>query len=155
MERRNSFVTFLVALLPGAGYMYFGMLRFGIEIMVLFFMVQQLFDYIGLGFISYIFCIPVWLYTFFDTYKIANKYDRGEIIQDKSWFSKDEIKDISVSNGGWLVFAWFLIIVGILALVNKFFGTFDIFYTIKQYFIPVFFIIMGVYLLVKNKEKFN
>mgnify|MGYP001405706472 CR=1 FL=1 len=155
MERRNRFVTFLVALLPGAGYMYFGMLRFGIEIMVLFFMVQELFDYIGLGFISYIFCVPVWLYTFFDTYKIANKYDIGETIQDKSMFSKNQIKNINATNGGWLIFAWFLIIVGILALVNKFFGIFDIFYTIKQYFIPVFFILIGIYLLVKGKEKMN
>ena len=92
---------------------------------------------------------------FFDTYKIANKYDRGETIQDKSLFSKNQIKDISISNGGWLIFAWFLIIVGILALVNKFFGIFDIFYTIKQYFIPVFFILIGIYLLVKGKEKIN
>ncbi len=64
MEKRSGFVTFLVALLPGAGYMYFGMLRFGAETMILYFMVPKLFHYIGFGVISYIFSIPFWLYTF-------------------------------------------------------------------------------------------
>lgn len=155
MEKKSGVVTFLVALLPGAGYMYFGMLRYGIESMVLFFVVPQVFDYIGLGFISYIFSIPFWLYTFFDTYKISGKYNRGEIIHDKSLFSKNEVKNINISNGGWIAFAWLLIIIGILALVNKIFVAFDIFYTIKQYFLPGFFILIGIYLLVRGKDKIN
>ncbi len=90
---------------------------------------------------------------FFDTYKVANKFDRGEIIQDRSFFSKNDINSINITNKGWLTFAWILIVVGVLALANKFFITFDIFYIIRQYFVPAFFILIGVYLLIKGKDK--
>jgi len=155
MERRSEFITVLASLIPGVGYMYFGMFRFGIESMLLFFMVPKVLHYIGLGFISYIFSIPFWFYTFFDTYKLAHKFDRGEIIMDKSWFSNNNFGVIGISNRGWISFACILIIIGILALINTLFATYDIFYPIKKYMVPAMFILIGIYLLIKGKDRFN
>jgi hypothetical protein len=155
MNRRSGFITVLASLLPGAGYMYFGMIRFGIETMLLFFIVPKVLHFIGLGFISYIFSIPLWFYAFFDTYNIAHKFDNGEIIMDKSWFSSNSISGVNLTNKGWISFACILIIIGILALINTLFATYDIFYSIKKYMVPAMFILIGIYLLIKGRDRFN
>lgn len=153
MNRRSTFVTFLASLIPGAGYMYFGMLRFGIETMLIFFIVPKLISLIGFGFISYIFSIPFWLYTFFDTYKVARQYDNGEIIEDKSWLDKDKVYKVSMSNRAVNTVAIVLILIGVLALVNRIFGVYDIFYSLKQYIVPAIFIIIGLYVLFNERLK--
>ncbi|SMC24393.1 hypothetical protein SAMN02745134_02145 [Clostridium acidisoli DSM 12555] len=153
MDRRSEFVTFLASLLPGAGYMYFGMIRFGIETMLLFFIVPKILHLVGLGFIAYIFSIPFWLYTFFDTYRVAHKFDRGEIIEDKSWFSNNSLGEINISNKGWTSFAWVLIVIGVIAILNKIFASYDIFYSVRLYIVPAIFILIGIYLLFKGKDR--
>lgn len=157
MERRNGFVTFLVSLFPGVGYMYFGMLRKGIETISIFLLVPFVLRAIWLDALVGIFCVPFWLYTFFDTYNIARKFDRGEIINDESWFSKsgDSIKlnFDSADHNVWKLAAWALIILGVLSIVSKVFIYFDIFYIIRSYFIPVLFVLVGLYILFAGKKK--
>lgn len=158
MEKRSGFVTFLVSLFPGAGYMYFGMFRKGLETMILFLLVPVVLRAIWLDGLVAIFCIPVWLYTFFDTYNIAHKVDRGEILQDESWFTKNgesvKINLDGLDNNIWKIAAWALIILGVLSIINKIFSYFNIFYLVRSYFIPVIFVLLGVYILFRgNKAK--
>lgn len=158
MEKRSRFITFLTAIIPGAGYMYFGMLKKGFETLLLFMLVPMLLGYAYMGDIAAAFCIPFWLYTFFNTHHIAHKVDRGEILQDESWFEKcgfGSDSGNSMNNNSFKVIAWFLIIVGILAIVNKIFMEFPIFSIIRSYLVPIIFIIIGLYLLLRDRKNFN
>jgi len=155
MEKRSGFITFVVSLIPGAGYMYFGMLKKGLETMVLFFLIPTILSYVGISFIIPVFFIPFWLYTFFNTYQLAHKFDRGEILKDESIFTNSNIgfglgKDND--NGFFKIIAWALIIVGILAIINKIFVDFQILYVLRSYIAPVLFIIIGLYLLLRRKK---
>lgn len=159
MERRSGFITFLTALVPGAGYMYLGLLKKGLETMVLFFVVPAVFNYIEIGgFIVPVFCIPFWLYTFFNTYQIAHKIDRGEVLEDESIFTKGNFDFSSgnvMNNNFFRIIAWALIIIGILAIANKIFIQFEVLNIVKSYIVPVVFVIVGLYLLLRDKNKLN
>ncbi|WP_242949525.1 hypothetical protein [Clostridium pasteurianum] len=95
------------------------------------------------------------MYTFFNTYQLAHKFDRGEILKDESIFTNSNIgfglgKDND--NGFFKIIAWALIIVGILAIINKIFVNFQILYVLRSYIAPVLFIIIGLYLLLRRKK---
>lgn len=158
MERRSGFITFLVSLVPGAGYMYFGLLKKGLEAMVLFFLIPTILRYVGMNFITPVFCVPFWLYTFFNTYHIAHKVDRGEVLEDESWFAKDSFGFSSgnvINNNFFKIVAWGLIIIGILAIANRIFVQFQVLYIVRSYIVPVVFVIVGLYLLLRDKNKLN
>lgn len=165
MQNRSRFLTFLSALIPGVGYMYLGLIKKGIQTMVIFFLVEPLFSFIGLDGLTSVITIPLWFYLFFDTFNIASKLDRGENVPDTDFifnenkniynsdYSNDTIKNIGAKRG--LILGWALVIIGILAIINKIFPDNEIYNFIEQsigtYFVPVIFVFVGVYLLVKKK----
>lgn len=166
MQKRSSFLTFIASLIPGLGYMYLGLIKKGIQAMVVFFLIEPLFRFIGLGGLSSIISIPLWFYLFFDTFNIARKIDRGEFVSDSDFIfskyhnfnNKENISQESAKNmgsKGGLVAGWALVIIGTLSIINKLFPDNTIYQFIKQsigaYFVPVFFVFVGVYLLVKKK----
>ena len=166
MQKRSSFLTFLAALIPGLGYMYLGLIKKGIQAMVIFFMIEPLFRFIGLGGLVSIISIPLWFYLFFDTFNIARKLDRGEFVGDSDFIfsnynhfnNKENINEGAIKtmgNKGGIVAGWALVIIGVLSIINKLFPDNNIYIFIKQsigtYFIPVLFVFVGVYLLVKKK----
>lgn len=167
MRRRRELITFITALIPGVGYMYLGLARKGVQFLALYLLIEPLLNFIGLGFLSGIIKIPIWFYTFFDTYHLAHKIDRGESVSDVDFiFNKNsngspisgefDFSNISnqIGKNGWMFIAWLLIIVGILALLNKFFYMTGIFHyiqwTLKSYFVPLLLVALGVFLLAKK-----
>ncbi|KRQ87961.1 hypothetical protein ABG79_00126 [Caloramator mitchellensis] len=159
--RRNSLLTFLSALIPGVGYMYLGLVRRGIQFLILFLLVEPVFDMVGLGFLSTIVKVPIWFYTFFDTFNLANKIDRGEIVHDSDLFGNGNFRineSISnlFSNKFLTLVGWGLILIGIIAVFNKMFYGYELYNLIRSYistyFVPVLFIAIGAYLLLKNKR---
>ncbi|MBZ9607358.1 hypothetical protein G9F73_005910 [Clostridium estertheticum] len=168
MQKRNDFLTFMSALVPGLGYMYLGLMKKGIQAMVIFFMVEPLFRFIGLGRLTSVIQIPLWFYLLFDTFNIAHKLDRGENVCDSDFifsnyhnFNKKENLNNdtieSMKNKSGLIVGCALVIIGALSIINKLFGSNVIYDFIKQsigiYFVPVLFIFVGVYLLVKPHQK--
>lgn len=166
MQKRSRFLTFVAALIPGLGYMYLGLIKKGIQAMVIFFLIEPLFRFIGLGGLAGIISIPLWFYLFFDTFNIARKLDRGEFVSDTDFIfnkynhfnSKENINEDAtkiMGNKGGLVAGWALVIIGVLSIINKLFPDNTIYLFIKQsigtYFVPVLFVFVGVYLLVKKK----
>lgn len=168
MQKRSSFLTFMSSLVPGLGYMYLGLMKKGIQAMVIFFMVEPLFRFIGLSGLIGIIQIPLWFYLFFDTFNIAHKLDRGEFISDSDFifskyhnFNKKEnlnnetIDNMNGKNG--LIVGYALVIIGVLSIINKLLPNNAIYNFIKHsigiYFVPVLFIFVGIYLLVKPHEK--
>jgi hypothetical protein len=166
MQKRSSFLTFIASLIPGLGYMYLGLIKKGIQAMVIFFLIEPVFRFIGLGGLSSIISIPLWFYLFFDTFNIARKLDRGEFVSDSDFIfskyhhfnNKENINDDTIKNigdKGGLVAGWALVVIGTLSIINKIFPNNTIYIFIKQsigtYFVPVLFVFVGVYLLVKKK----
>lgn len=166
MENRNgrsSFLTFLTALIPGVGYMYLGLVKKGIQILMLYLLIGPVFNIIGIGFLSAIVKIPIWFYTFFDTFTVANKIDKGEPVPDMDFIFNKYMKDGSqvaldrekLGKNLSLIIAIGLIAVGGIAILHNFSQGSPLFNLIRSYisiyFIPVLFVLGGIYLLFKNK----
>lgn len=161
MERRSSFLTFLAALVPGVGYMYLGLVRKGVQFLALFLLIKPVFRMLAIGYLADIIMVPLWFYTFFDTFNTARKIDRGEMVYDTDFIFKKytqhnvDITSCKLSKDIWIYAAWGLIIVGVLSIVNKLFGGYEIYGLIRSYistyFIPVLFVIAGIFLLFKTK----
>lgn len=166
MKRRSGFLTFMSALVPGLGYMYLGLLRKGIEAMGSFFLVSWIFSFMNLGDLAAVILIPLWCYLFFDTFNIAHRMDKGDIILDTGFVVNkfkgnqsedsflDNIFDKS-NNKRFYIIGYALIAIGAIAIVNRLFAGSDAYYFVKEsiskFFMPVLFMGAGVYLLAKNK----
>lgn len=168
MERRSKLLTFITALIPGVGQLYLGLFKKGIQILVLFILINPVLRIIGLGFLSDIIKLIIWCYAFFDTFDIARRIDRGETVSDSDYVinkymdkkengeSSFDYKGNSFNKRFWLFCGWGLILVGILAIVNLMFGTNDLYGVIKStisiYFVPGVLVIAGCYMLLKNRK---
>lgn len=161
MERRNRFLTFLTALIPGVGYMYLGLLKKGLQILVLFLLIKPVFSILDLNFLSSILQLSIWVYTFFDTFNTANKIDRGVVVEDSDFifnkYSEPRLERHMLNKRFGITVAWTLIIVGTIAVLNKIFVNNDIYALIKNYintyFFPVILVLTGVYILVKGRDR--
>ena len=89
--KKNAFLTFIFACIPGAGQMYYGYMKRGLSMITffcLFIMAGTLVDVLVVG------SIIVWMYSFFDTYGLIRHLAAGEPKDDDlllpgSW---DDIK---------------------------------------------------------------
>lgn len=81
--KKSKFLTFICALVPGAGQMYLGLLHRGVSIMGVFFLavaLTSLMSLLGLA-------LPViWAFAFFDTFTQASRIADGEMPEDVSPF---------------------------------------------------------------------
>lgn len=164
MEKRNDFLTFITALIPGVGYMYLGLIKKGVQILALFLLIEPVLRLLGIGFLSFIVRLPIWFYTFFDTFRVARKMDRGEIVEDSEFiYKKYENGTVSaqydfnkMGKNLWVTIAWALIILGSIAILDKVFRPYEIYSLIKNYIsnllLPVILVLAGVYMLFKNKN---
>lgn len=159
MDRRNGFLKFLAACIPGVGYMYLGLVKLGVQTLALFLLIKPVFNLLSIEFLGDIVLIPFWFFTFFDTFSLSNKLDRGEVINDSDFifekFNRGNIDTGNIRVDIWKVAAWILIILGAFAILNKAFVEFPLYGLIKSfvssYFIPVLFVFAGIYLLFKRK----
>lgn len=165
MERKNGFLTFIFALIPGVGYMYYGLVKKGIEALIIFMLIPPVFETLNMGWIGSIIRIPLWFYFFFDTFNVSSKYNRGESLQDSGFFIKDdrEINEETIKNinsklpqNKWIIVAWLLIILGVYSVLNQILDA-SIFYmvkdTVRNCIVPVLLIFSGIYLLFKSNKK--
>lgn len=161
MERRKSFLTFLTALVPGIGYMYLGLLKKGIQFFALYLLIDPVFKILGIGFLAWIVKLPLWFYTFFDTFNTASKLDSGEHVEDTDYifnkFDNNHHEAGFKADKKFIVtIAWILIIVGILAIFNAYFIGKPLYNYIRaeitKYIFPTLLILGGIFVLIKNKK---
>lgn len=167
MQRRNNILTYILALIPGLGYMYLGLIVRGVETLALYIMIDPIFSVVGLGWIANLVKIPIWFYVFFDTINTSKRMDNGETIRDEDFILKRfNNKDFTAGEGftnsetlrknGLITIGWLLVVLGLLALANRLLITFGLAAIIKHYttiyFVPVLFILIGVYLLFRNRK---
>lgn len=165
MERKSGFLTFIAALIPGVGYMYYGLVKKGVEALVIYLLIPPIFDVLYMNSIGHIIRIPLWLYLFFDTFNIASRYRRGETLQDSGFIFKDNTPitvetinsiDAKLPKNKWYLLAWLFILIGVISIFNQVLGQ-SVFYAVreavKNCVIPAIFIVAGIYLLFKSNKK--
>jgi hypothetical protein len=157
----NSFWAFIFSLIPGAGQMYFGLMKRGLQIMLLFitpmFLGSMLYSTNGvLVLLNFI----IWFYSFFDCQHIRRAINEGEALDDTL------IWDINIQGINYKHVGMGLIVLGGLTILNNGFYRLsdyirtnysnDIYYFfrfIRQSSFPVLLIIIGVFLLKKAKAQ--
>ncbi|NLW78138.1 MAG: hypothetical protein GXY32_01840 [Ruminococcaceae bacterium] len=133
--KKNGFLTFICALVPGFGQMYQGYMRRGVSLAFWFCAVIAVAALARLEFLLILLPV-VWAYSFFDSFNIRNLSP-----EQRAAFG-----DNTIPAGGWVrqgaagrqrgikVLGWVLIVVGALVLYNTFYDTFywDVYQTFPQ-----------------------
>lgn len=148
-EKKPKLLVFLFSLIPGAGLMYLGCMRRGVQLMALFFGSLYATLVIGgpLDQLWPVFIAPVvWFYSFFDALQTANKLARGQEVNDEPlpFFYGD--------NMPWGKLAgWVLIGLGTLALLNSLgYWIFGINTLIRRFLGPLVLLGLGAWLLLRD-----
>lgn len=141
--RNNKFLTFIFSCIPGAGHMYLGFQKKGLQIMLLFFSLLFLGDFLRTN-IFFVLIPVIWFYSFFDVRKAFNKSETFE----------DEIRCFSLINFDLKYIGYFLIFAGIIGLMNgALFPILSVYLdwhtieTIKDVLMSLILIIIGIKLI--------
>ena len=163
MPRKNRFFTFITALIPGVGYMYYGLMKKGFETALLFFLICQLSTtYYFLGNILFGILVPIWFFTFFDTYRISNKYLQGFELEDKCFIinNSEAIKNFINRHSNKKVLGYLLLFIGVFTLIDSIImGIYVDSYFIKEILsilklilVPIVITVLGIN-LIRNNHK--
>lgn len=156
----NIFWATVLSFIPGAGHMYLGIMKRGLQLMVAFFgliAVSNVFysaDFIGL------FSVIVWFYSVFDCYHIRKKLQHGEIVEEDLFFNID-LKKINLTHAGLAA-----VVIGGVILLNealdqmiymsrRFYFDPIVFRFLRNSIFPVLLITLGLFLIRKAKKGFN
>lgn len=117
--KKNGFLTFIFACIPGAGQMYYGYMQRGLSIAMMLILCMMAATVIQpLLFL----CLVIWMYSFFDTYDLIRHMAAGEPKEDSLLVlgNYEEIKKL-VPQHNRLV-GWGLIGFGVWALYDLLIG---------------------------------
>lgn len=143
----HKIITVVLSIIPGAGHMYLGLLKEGVELMSIFFFTAFLMGWLNLSLL--VFILPVvWFYSLFDAYHRLENGIEDKVIQKPAffeWFNQ---------HPNWV--GWGLIVFGILIIIEKMVAPM-ISWEIRQYLqtgiVALIFILGGIKLLAGNKIK--
>lgn len=114
--KKNGFLTFCFACIPGAGQMYYGYMKQGLSLITLFCIG------VGLGAIIgplVVICPIIWMYSFFDTYDLIRRMTSGDPKPDELLLFDNLGSLRSVFPAGNRVIGWILIGLGAWALYSS------------------------------------
>lgn len=117
--KKNGFLTFIFACIPGAGQMYYGYMQRGLSIaMMLILCVMAATVVQPLLFL----CLVIWMYSFFDTYDLIRHMAAGESKEDSLLVpgNYEEIKKLLPQHNR--LIGWGLIGFGVWALYDLLIG---------------------------------
>ncbi|WNF38619.1 hypothetical protein RJD24_09450 [Bacillaceae bacterium IKA-2] len=79
--RKSKTIATLLSIFPGAGHLYLGYQRRGVQLMAAFLLSLYILDVLRLG--IFLFLIPIiWFYSFFDGLQKASRHDGDEPVDD-------------------------------------------------------------------------
>lgn len=117
--KKNGFLTFIFACIPGAGQMYYGYMQRGLSIaMILILCVMAATIVEPLLFL----CLVIWMYSFFDTYDLIRHMAAGEPKEDSLLVlgNYEEIKKLVPQHNR--LIGWGLVGFGVWALYDLLIG---------------------------------
>lgn len=90
-EKKNKFLTFICAMLPGAGHMYIGFMKMGVSLMSMFLFTMFIADWFSEE--ALLFILPlIWFYSFFDCINKSGLDDEQFLLlEDKYLYSIDNL----------------------------------------------------------------
>ena len=113
--KKNGFLTFIFACIPGAGQMYYGYMQRGLSIaMILILCVMAATVVEPLLFL----CLVIWMYSFFDTYDLIRHMAAGEPKEDSLLVlgNYEEVKKLLPQHNR--LIGWGLVGIGVWALYD-------------------------------------
>ncbi len=163
-KKYSSFWSIVFSFLPGGGHMYLGLMKRGLQFMLIFFGIIALSSFFYSADFLVFFAAVVWFYSFFDCFHMRKRLEHDENIDEDLIFPVD-IKSINVKHLG-----VGLIILGGLVLLNEFLD--QIVYItnrmniysesirvairlIRESIFPVVLIVIGFFILKKTKKNVN
>lgn len=159
-KKYNKVYTALLSIVPGAGHMYLGLMKKGLQFMFLFFGVIMLTDLIYSARSFSVVTIVVWFYSFFDAYHSRKKLETGQIVE-KDLFKELKLSDIRPKYLG----VSLIILGGIILIQQVIVETFALgIFIIPNYIkvailnslFPLLLIVIGIFILrhirVKNSK---
>jgi hypothetical protein len=79
--KKNKMIATFLSIVPGAGHMYLGLQKRGLQLMAAFLFCIYIMDVLRLSF--FLFLIPIlWFYSFFDALQQISRQDREEELRD-------------------------------------------------------------------------
>ncbi|MFD0680674.1 MULTISPECIES: hypothetical protein [unclassified Paenibacillus] len=79
--KKNKMIATFLSIVPGAGHMYLGLQKRGLQLMAAFLFCIYIMDVLRLSF--FLFLIPIlWFYSFFDALQQISRQDREEELKD-------------------------------------------------------------------------
>jgi TM2 domain-containing membrane protein YozV len=147
--QNKKFWAYFFALIPGAGHMYLGLQKKGIQLMVSFFLLITLCSWVDIPLFA-IFIPVIWFYSIFDVRRILQL----GITQD------DTINfNIPLNINGNKTFAYILIFIGCIALLKNVilpianvYISWEVIHYFKTIIVSLMFIGIGIKLLMGNKR---
>lgn len=145
--QRRKFLAFLLSLIPGGGYFYLGLMKRGLQAMVIFFGAFFVSQMANMDFLA-AFVTPIMIfYSVFDTQQLLNRMNAGEIVEDRELFDWGSWQSRHNLIGG------ALIVLGLLALMNSLAPYLFDYHLVSRIVPPVVIIGIGIYILYKNTKK--
>ena len=117
--KKNGFLTFIFACIPGAGQMYYGYMQRGLSIAMMLILCMMAATVIQpLLFL----CLVIWMYSFFDTYDLIRHMAAGEPKEDSLLVlgNYEELKKLVPQHNR--LIGWGLIGFGVWALYDLLIG---------------------------------
>jgi len=144
IDRKSRVWTFILSLIPGVGYLYLGLMKKGLQTMILFFGSVFVAGFIGFAEIMSLIVPVVIFYSIFDAQQLAKNINSGKPVEDEPFL---DIKAFSFSQK-WIGYA--LIVAGLLALMNNLPFFFPFWPTFRRMLPPILIIGLGVLILYRN-----
>jgi len=136
-------IALALSVIPGAGHMYLGYQKKGLILMGLFFFSIFFMGWLGISML--LFLLPlIWFYSFFDAMHIADGSQEE---------MSNQVLDFPHIKPEWIGFA--LVGIGVMILIERIlYPLID--YQIRKYIqtsiVSLIFILVGIYILMKNKN---
>lgn len=149
----EKFVFFCFSVFPGAGQMYLGLFRRGLQLMLTFIAGITILAYASMESFMALIIIPTWFYSFFDSYYVRKRIRNGENVEDTEAFS------YSILTENKLYVGIALVLLGVISLANTFqyAGWYGpqvraIYYAVRRSLVPLVFIVIGAVVLLKSRS---
>lgn len=168
IKKKNSFLTFIFAFLPGGGQMYMGFMKEGISLLSVFALIIFLGSWLNISPITFV--LPViWFYSFFDAMnKMSLTNEQLEKLEDKYLFQLDKLPSFNPNLfiKYKLYIALLFIFVGLSILWDNTLSVFSVFFPVyvtdilyrisdkvPQLIISFLIISVGIKLITGKKEE--
>lgn len=148
----ESFIFFCFAVVPGAAQMYMNLFKRGFQLMLGFMAAIILFSYINTESMILL-IIPIWFFSFFESYAIRRRLRSGEAVED------NEIFDYRILVANKKIIGIVMLVLGFIGITNALGNSiirymFDgqLFWTVKRSLVPIVLVLAGAYILMKSKN---